>query len=721
MRTAGLPWGAAAVLALCAGAAQAAGVGEIIAQMPKKSAADGQRLTAQLARAGASAVLELCGMLKAPGKGKNEKARYALHGLALYVTRPGAEAERAMMEGALIRALAARSDPEIRAFIIRQIQLAGKDRSVAPLAKLLTDGRLGEPAAQALLRVRAEGVGAAFARALPRVRGAARVTIIRALGELRHTAAAKSILPHAKSADRPTRHAAWFALANMGDRRGLKLLLGAAQSKDARERRVGTRFALLAAERIGEQGDVRFVSGVCASLFRSALKAGDARTTSAALSVLAHLPQKKADAYPHLWEAVAKGGLEIREAALMLAQRMPGEAVTRKWMDAAAWAKPVLYAAIIAMLGRRGDAAALPAVIQAQKDADAGVRKAAIKAIGQFHSAQAAGVLVKALAGGDAQVAAAAKAALSRVPGKAVADAVAKELNGAPAKTLVMLLGLLGMRQAEEHADAVFALTSHADGSVRLAALKAMAHVGTAEDLSRLAARMLKVKSSTEQREAQTSVVALAKKIPDPNRRGAALGKMYAGATTDERVLILRTLSRIGGSAGLDAVVAATGSSNEKIRDAGVRALADWRGPAAADLQLKLARGTDNLKHHVLTLRGLAVLIAASDMPQPRKVSLLQDAFKIAKRPDEKRLLLGTLGRIKRTDALKLAAELLDDAAVRQAAIQAAVSIALPVRRGQRGLRGPEVRTILERILTLTKDNNIKRRVQQHLRSMPKR
>ena len=185
---------AAAAATLFACAAHAANVNDIIAQMPKKSAEDGRKLTEALVAGGESSISELCKMLKAPGKGKDDKVRYALHGVSLYVSAPGREDARAMTEGALLKALDAASDPHVKGFLIRQIQLVSRGASVTKLGSLLTDAALGEPATQALLAIHTADVAPTLAAALPNVEGKALVMIIRALGELKYKPAADRAL-----------------------------------------------------------------------------------------------------------------------------------------------------------------------------------------------------------------------------------------------------------------------------------------------------------------------------------------------------------------------------------------------------------------------------------------------------------------------------------------------------------------------------------------------
>ena len=118
--------------------AQAATVNEIIAQFPAQDAATANGLFEQLLELDDDALEGLCARLVPLGAGDDNPARYALTGLARYVSRPGAD-DRDDVEEALLAGLKKNEDPECRAFLLRQLQQCGSDKSVRPAARLLKD------------------------------------------------------------------------------------------------------------------------------------------------------------------------------------------------------------------------------------------------------------------------------------------------------------------------------------------------------------------------------------------------------------------------------------------------------------------------------------------------------------------------------------------------------------------------------------------------------
>src|SRR4051812_6866587 len=143
-----------------------------------------ERVLAEIIKGGRDSVVELAGLLVAPGKGDDSKARYALHALAVFVCHGANRKHRPTFAEALASTLEQDRPEEVRAFIVRQLQVAGGKEVTAALGRLLADRELCEPAAQALLAIRT-GAAEQFRSALAKVGGKQRLTIVQALGVLR--------------------------------------------------------------------------------------------------------------------------------------------------------------------------------------------------------------------------------------------------------------------------------------------------------------------------------------------------------------------------------------------------------------------------------------------------------------------------------------------------------------------------------------------------------
>jgi len=108
------------------------------------------------------------------------KPKEALHALVIYAARPGADAERGVVAETLAKELSARHSDELKAFIIRQLQLCGREDDVPTIAVLLASDRLCEPATQALLAIGGKAAQQAIRSALSKASEPRKATLSQA-------------------------------------------------------------------------------------------------------------------------------------------------------------------------------------------------------------------------------------------------------------------------------------------------------------------------------------------------------------------------------------------------------------------------------------------------------------------------------------------------------------------------------------------------------------
>lgn len=141
-----------------AGKTAATVVADVLTRMPAQDVESFNAQMKELASTGEAGVLQLAGMMNPPGKGSNARVEYALSGLSHWVSTRGNEAGRLVVSNAYIKALAAATDREVKAFIIRELQLIGGNEAVDPLTALLADDSLKEPARAALASITGNAV-----------------------------------------------------------------------------------------------------------------------------------------------------------------------------------------------------------------------------------------------------------------------------------------------------------------------------------------------------------------------------------------------------------------------------------------------------------------------------------------------------------------------------------------------------------------------------------
>lgn len=259
-----------------------ANLNELIQKLPAQDAASRDEIFRELVALGPNGVLGLIGMLQEPGKGDDVKARYALHGLALYVARPGAASEKKMFGQALASALSADLPTGVKTFLLQQARIAGGPELVKVLGAHLLDEATCLDAVDALLTIR-EGVEPLLRAALGKVQGNSLKAIVQALGTLRDAESVGVLMKLASVQDRDLRLTALYALGNIGDPAAVPVLIKAASVESPYERACATDALILLARRLAEDGRKEESLKLYRELWKSRSDAEEPHVRAAAL------------------------------------------------------------------------------------------------------------------------------------------------------------------------------------------------------------------------------------------------------------------------------------------------------------------------------------------------------------------------------------------------------------------------------------------------------
>ena len=706
----------ASALAMGFGAAQDVDVSKLVGGLQWAEPQAGRKAAEQILELGPEAIKQTARMLKPPGQGNDATARFALHGLAMHVVTGKAEAQRATLETGLLAALQEQPDPELKAFLIRQLQLAGREAAVPALAGYLSDERLCEPAVQALLAIKSPAAVAALRTAFGSAQAKRRLTIVCALGQLRDRESVPALLGLASSTDRDLRHAAWYSLANIGSAEAVSVLTAAASHENAYERSVGTRHLLLLAERLGAAGERAVAVPICRRLLDTRPTPSNRHTVCGALATLTDL--LGADALPDVLKAVDAADWQVREAALRLATAMSGaNATSQLAAKAESAADPAVRAAVVAALGSRADAAARAAVVARLKDDEPTVRHAAMDALPKLGVEAAIEPLIDIMTRGRPEDAAVAQTTLAQLSAGGLFAAVADALPGASVEGKVAALQLLAGRNATAQASAVVSTLGDADSKVVRAAFKALETVGRKEHTGRVLEVLAATAGGGDRAAARDALVAICRR-----ESGAVAAVLLAkkSATGEYRLALLQALARIGGKDALTAVLADVTGQDTGAVEASVRALADWRDADAAPHLLKLARESASDLHKALAFRGYVRVVGLpSSRPPADTVTMLKQAFETAKTAADRKLVLGALGNVRHDRTLDILGAALTDNELVEEAAAAIVKIACPRDRSDGGMKSPLAFRALNAVVEASKNKPVVDKAKAHLSSFP--
>jgi len=404
------------------------------------------------------------------------------------------------------------------------------------------------------------------------------------------------------------------------------------------------------------------------------------------------------------------GDPERQAGAISIVRDIPGEAITRSLAEELPKLSAAVQVQLLSTLADRGDATALPAVIEATKAQDESVRVAALRAVGQLGSVKDVPMLAQRAATSWGQEQKAARDSLYRLRGSDLNAAILSSLAAAEPEVKVELIRAIGERNIVEAVASLLKTAADENRKVRLESLKVLKVVAAPNDLPALVNLTLNLKSESDRSEAEKTVAAVAHKIEDPNRQAASvLAVLPDVKETGNRASLLRILGRIGDNSALPALRTALTSREAALQDAAIRSLADWPTPEPLNDLLKVAQTSESPVHKVVALRGFVRLLGlASDRSAEESIELYQKAMALAPDANEKKRVLAGLGDAGTLPALQMAAPYLDDLSLQAEAESAVVRIAEKIRQ-----QHPQpCREALARVIKSTRNETLREQAQ---------
>jgi len=557
----------------------------------------------------------------------------------------------------------------------RILRALGTTDAVGALAAMLANEELSHLARYVLEPMPYAEAGKALRDALGKAKGEAKVGVIHSLGVRRDAQAVKQLIGLLKDSDAKIAGAAAWSLGRTGTSEAVTALGAFRAGASAELKAAAADASLLAAESLIEQGKAAEAAKIYEEL-QGAKWANHVRM-GAFVGLLAAQP----DQAPQRLIGAFEGddpmlrGIAIDKVATLKAYGV-GERFASQLPSLPAATQVVLIGA----LTRRGEASIRPAISRAASSADGRVRVAALEALGQIGDVSSVRLLCAAVDSGksdeEKKVAA---ASLRRISGKGIDGEIVQSMKVVEPEARAQLIGILRDRQAKTAVSTLLKEAAGDDAVVRKAAFKALADLAEPEDVPALVKLLIQLKVDELRADAERAVASVSRRIADEAKRAdevlAAL-RAAKGRTAEAKSSLLRVLQRIGTSEAFEAVREAVADKAATVKDAAIRALADWPDEQAINALLDVYRTTKNSTLRVVALRGCVRLLGIGSRPAEDTVKACGELLSGARRPEEKKLVLACLAKVGDPAALKLVEPLLRDEQVRAEAELAALGIA---------------------------------------------
>ncbi len=618
---------------------------------------------------------------------------------------------KAAKEQKLLAVLGSNAPLFDKARACQQLAVVGGKKAVPALAKLLGDKTLGDYARFALEPIDDPSVDAALREAMGKLKGRGLAGVVNSIGVRRD---AKAVGGLKKLVGDPAKGASPQALAALGriaTDEAVETIRQTLAKGPASLRVPAADACLAAAERLSAQKKLQ----EAAKLYDIVRKADVPPHLRTAATYHAILARGTGGAGLLVEQLKAKDPAMVA-VALRAARKLPGPDVSKALAAELPKMKPHLQVLVIKVLVDRGAPIARGEIAALAASDTLEVRLESLKALGRIGDASAVAVLVKA-AGAGGKEAAVARGSLRILKAPGADAAILAGMKNAASELRIELINVLADRRYAAATPVLLNQATAADAELTKAVFKALGVLGGAKDIPAMLKLLADVKGDSAD-QAETAIVRIAARIPDPAKRAdavaAALGSTKKAA---ERASLVRVLGRIGGQKAYDAVAAAARDADPGVTDAGIRALAAWPDGRAEAALLDLAKNTPDRTHRVLALRGYVRLLPLATDRQPREAARkYAEVLAIAGDADSRKLVLSGLAKVAHGDALKLAMEQLGKPGVRAEAGLAAVSIA----RLTMGTNRKAARAAMVKILAVSKNKAIVAEAQKIIQQIDK-
>ncbi len=705
---------------------------DVLAQMPAQKQTEYNKLIGELKGTGEEGVLMLVNMMNAPGKGSNAQVDYALSGLTHYVMAKGEESSRSTVAKAYVKALSLVKERETKAFIIRQLQIIGKDECVDALSACLKDESLSGPAARALAVNGSKAAGEALKAALSTGNEKVKKDVVVAIGEAEVEGTEDLLKALMGTGDDDMQKVVLHALSCVGSKASIKDLATAAAAAGYTMTNNGANEAYIALlKRVAAQGDTKDVEKAASDLLKKATKAGQTGTRDAALQILLSVNKEKST--KQLLTALKDGDKEYRNAALNYASDFADKDVYIEAMKAMQKAKPEVRVDVINWIGReakcpkkhdviknlelRFDLTAMQVLLAQLKDANFDVKQAAAWALVKIGDKQAVPALADLLTDGNKDVILLGQDALAAFNGSVDSD-VARVISSATDAGKIAGVELLAMRKATARLTTVLELIKSGSPEVKAAAYTALKDVVSEKDLVNLCG-MLETADAAAVAPLQKAVISAISSMSTAKQKDTISRRMLQAGESKKHLYYI-VLATTGDKDALATIVKGMNEGSAETKNAAFEALLTWKGMEAVDELFAVCGSDAGEKQFDAALKRYVELVSNPAFTAENRLLSLRKIMEVARTADQKALILRQIQRADTFLSLMYAAEFLDakDAKVRSAAVYAVWNIA----RNHLEYRGDNVKAILNRILPMFDGEDARYdtdALKKHLAEMP--
>ena len=592
-----------------------------------------------------------------------------------------------------------------KAMACRQLAMVGDRSAVPALAGLLADKELATYARTALEMMPDAAADEALLKAVDDLEGDLLVGVLRSIGKRRHRKAIAKLHELLSSDDEQVVVAAARAIGDIGNVQAAKMLtkqlshVGTDQQRDA----AIAAASLQCAQRLEQQGH----RALALALY-DAVSQADVPQHVALAATRGAIAAGGPEGFRRLSQQLQSDNEAGFRVALQVARQLGAEAealLIRHFHDQPAARQHLLIYALDDIGGEK----TLPLLLEAAGRAAKEVRIAAIDALSRAGDSSALDPLRRALLDSDVDIATASVEAIAALDADGVNASVTEMLESSNPQEVLVAARLAGRRSITSVSGTLLSLATHDEKPLRLAAIHSLGATISLAELPKLLALAADSEQADRQTAARQALQNACARLP---HRACAdlLAAAMDDAPLENQVLLLEQLAAVGGPKALETVAAAARSDEDVMQDTATRLLGQWATADVAPELLQLAKTLTSEKYRIRALRGYVRVARQLNMASEQRVEVCRNVLRMG-RKEEKSLALKTLARVETTAALALCVSHLEDAALKEDACGAIVTIADRLVE----TAPSDVRRALRRVVTVTDNAQVAERAKSVL------
>ncbi|MBP7052858.1 MAG: HEAT repeat domain-containing protein [Phycisphaerae bacterium] len=659
---------------------------DLVKQLSGKAEAPARDAT-QLAQAYQTAIDYLLPLMSAQDVGSRYKYQIMLQDMGSHAARPGAQAERETLAKALVKTVEQSAiETTVRHWIVLQIERIGKGESIPCLAKLMTDPdeHLRDYARRALEKNPDASATNALLGALSEARDAKwKIGLVSSLGSRGDRTAVQSLSKALSDPDRKVAAAAVTALSRIGGQDSVQALLGVVDTPLSPIHMKAAQGLIDVAQEMARHNDLAGAATIYGTLYdcatQTAEKSVDVNPFSIRAAAITGLMTCNPEGFAtRIRELMQDRDPKVRAAVVQAARNVGSKAPMHALVALLLDLDPQSQVQVLGLVCDRGDLSTVKPAIRVLNSSDGSVRLAAIETLTKIGTDEGAEALLQIAVADSGAAQKAAREDLALMAGPRVDETISAFAASGEVNTRAVAIGLLGKRRVSGAAESLLGYAADADEPISRAAFGALVDVADTVDVAALTDLVAKTKSPAVRESGVAALRAALAVAKDKDATAEAVLSKMKTADAETRIAMLSCLDALGGTAALAAVCDAAQSADDALREAGIRTLGNWPEFEAAETLAVIASRTEtSLTHYVLAVRGALRLIGASQSaPLKDRTTLCLAVLDRARRDDERRQAIATLGTLPGPKAIDRLQELLKSETLKAEAGMALVDLA---------------------------------------------